>query len=107
MRETPQAGYPERTEWNVRDSDGTVIFSILPILTGGSLLTAKLARDYGKPCLHLSKEASDNPVRKLIDFVKEQQIEVLNVAGPRESTEPAIAKFVLDVLTRAWRELGA
>jgi hypothetical protein len=26
--ETPSAGYVQRTEWNVRDTGGTVIFSL-------------------------------------------------------------------------------
>jgi predicted Rossmann-fold nucleotide-binding protein len=36
LTETPSSSYPQRTEWNVRDSDGSVIFSIAPTLTGGS-----------------------------------------------------------------------
>src|SRR5438876_1977372 len=27
LRETPWWGYPQRTEWNVRDSDGTLILA--------------------------------------------------------------------------------
>jgi hypothetical protein len=34
--ETPAAAYLQRTEWNVRDTGGTVIFSIGKELTGGS-----------------------------------------------------------------------
>lgn len=34
--ETPSAGYLQRTEWNVRDTGGTVIFSLGRVLTGGS-----------------------------------------------------------------------
>jgi hypothetical protein len=30
-----QAKYPQRMEWNVRDSGGIVIFSLTPTLTGG------------------------------------------------------------------------
>ena len=44
--------YPQRTEWNVRDSDGTVVFSIAPTLTGGSKQTVELAHKHGKPVLH-------------------------------------------------------
>src|SRR5882762_1585684 len=40
LRETPDTEYSQRTEWNVRDADGTVIFSITPGLSGGSKLTA-------------------------------------------------------------------
>jgi hypothetical protein len=32
--ETPSASYVQRTEWNVRNTGGTVIFSIEPVLTG-------------------------------------------------------------------------
>ena len=32
LKETPSSGYVQRTEWNVRDSDGTVGFSIAPVL---------------------------------------------------------------------------
>ena len=37
-----EAGTPD-TEWNVRDSDGSVIFSLSPALTGGSKKTAEFA----------------------------------------------------------------
>jgi len=47
LRETPDADYPQRTEWNVRDSDGTVIFSLAPEVTGGSKLTAEFAARHG------------------------------------------------------------
>ena len=53
LSETPGPDHAQRTEWNVRDSDGTVIFSIAPALTGGSRETAELARQHQKPCLHL------------------------------------------------------
>ncbi len=53
LDETPKTEYIQRTEWNVRDSDATVIFSIKPILTGGSLATKDLANIHGKPLLHL------------------------------------------------------
>src|SRR5215468_6345391 len=39
LREPPSDSYLQRTEWNVRDSDATVVFSINPILSGGSKKT--------------------------------------------------------------------
>jgi hypothetical protein len=54
LKETPSASYPQRTQWNVRDSDGTVIFTMATKLTGGSKLTADAAKKLGKPWLHLS-----------------------------------------------------
>ncbi|HTK11851.1 MAG TPA: putative molybdenum carrier protein, partial [Ktedonobacteraceae bacterium] len=64
LQETPSDDYAQRTEWNVCDSDGTVIFSISPHLTAGSALTADFARHYHKPCLHIHR-ASPHPVAML------------------------------------------
>lgn len=36
LQETPRADYLQRTEWNVRDNDGTVIFTVNATLSGGS-----------------------------------------------------------------------
>src|SRR4249919_2292872 len=52
LQETPSANYIQRTEWNARDSDGTVVFSIAETLTGGSKKTAELARKHGRPVIH-------------------------------------------------------
>jgi hypothetical protein len=58
LKETPSAAYLQRTEWNVRDSDATVLFSIESTLTGGSLETMDFARKHKKLRLHLC--AGDN-----------------------------------------------
>lgn len=50
LRETPMEDYRQRTEWNVRDSDATLILK-RGELKGGTLLTAELARRYGRPLL--------------------------------------------------------
>jgi hypothetical protein len=55
LAETPSSSYPQRTEWNVRDSDGSVIFSIASVLTGGSKKTIDFAIKHKKPWLHLSE----------------------------------------------------
>src|SRR5260221_13349632 len=46
LKETPSATYIRRTEWNVRDSDATVLFSIGSTLTGGSRRTMEFARKH-------------------------------------------------------------
>ena len=101
MKETPSANYVQRTEWNVRDSDGTVIFSIAEILTGGSKKTLEFAGKHRKPVLHVSR-ASGHLVAKaaLRRFVDEHGITVLNVAGPRASKEPEVYGFVKAVLDK-------
>ncbi|HCU87034.1 MAG TPA: hypothetical protein DGP39_05850, partial [Verrucomicrobiales bacterium] len=54
LKETPQPEYLQRTEWNVRDSDATLIVSCAAELAGGSLATWDLAAAHDRPCLHLS-----------------------------------------------------
>jgi hypothetical protein len=53
LKETSSASYIQRTEWNVRDSDATILFSIEPTLTGGSLRTMEFARKHRRVHLHL------------------------------------------------------
>ena len=101
LRETPEADYLQRTEWNVRDSYATVIFSLAPQLTGGSLATAELASSLGKPCLHLSglQDVLDN-VRQLAVFLHRHEVRVLNVAGPRASGEPQVGAFIQSIFDK-------
>jgi len=103
LTETPREEYLQRTEWNVRDADGTVIVSLSGSLTGGSRKTAELAARQGKPWIHVSRDASaGDPGERLRRFVREHRIRVLNVAGPRASTEPGIGGFVTEVIERAF-----
>ena len=106
LKETPKAEYLQRTEWNVRDSDGTVVFSIGADLGGGSLATMKLAAQLGKPCIHLfkSQTPSENAAQ-LCRFIRKHEVKILNVAGPRASGEPQIGPFIhsiFDELFENW-----
>jgi hypothetical protein len=99
LKETPSSGYVQRTEWNVRDSDGTIVFSIAPVLTGGSKKTIELAHKYRKPVIHIARDGgAASPARALLRFIQDNQIKVLNVAGPRASKEPEVGAFVKEVL---------
>jgi hypothetical protein len=103
LKETPSANYVQRTEWNVRDSDGTVVFSIAEVLTGGSKKTVELARKHGRPVLHLSKASGASAAEAALRrFIGEHGIRALNVAGPRASKEPEVAAFVREVLEKSW-----
>jgi Circularly permutated YpsA SLOG family len=101
LTETPSADPAERTEWNVRDSDATVIFSISPKLSGGSAKTEAFTRQYRKPCLHISRESDSECAKEMLArFLVENKVEILNVAGPRHSEESEVAKFVSELLKR-------
>jgi hypothetical protein len=102
LRETPQADYAQRTEWNVRDSDATVIFSTEAKPTGGAEKTRGLARKQGRPLLHLTAADASDHASLLRVFVIEHRVERLNVAGPRASEESGVAAFVRGVLEGAF-----
>ena len=100
--ETPGSGYRVRTEWNVRDSDVTAIFSMAGELTGGSLLTRGFARKWKRPCLHVSRVKTRDPAGQLLAFIEESGARILNVAGPRQSNEPDVVGFIAAVLDTAF-----
>ena len=97
LKETPSASYLQWTEWNVRDSDGTVIFTMAPTLSGGSKRTADFADKHGRPFLHIDSSNSDGTT-EFLEFVDTHEIRVLNVAGSRSSKEPALYPWVTGFL---------
>jgi len=96
--ETPSAGYLQRTEWNVRDSHATVIFTLDDKLAGGSLRTAGFATKLGRPYLHMSSRVA---LKYLVRFLVQHSVRTLNVAGNRESVAPGIYDRTLEVLSEA------
>ena len=96
LEETSSPDYPQRTEFNIQDSDGTIILTGGPPL-GGTLLTLKLARKHHKPFLliDLSQGGNASLVR---DWIQNGGIQILNVAGPRESEAPGIQDMALNFL---------
>jgi len=99
--ETPEADYDTRTRRNVEDADGTLILN-RGALDGGTALTVTHARQIGKPCLIVALEAGIEPAA-FRDWLDENHIAVLNVAGPRESKRPGVyatAIHCLEILLR-------
>jgi len=100
--ETPTDNYLQRTEWNVRDTGGTVVFTLSETVSGGSLRTIEFCKKHKKPAAHISRSAKYKPADALPRFVAEQKIKVLNVAGPRESKEPGVGLWGYQVLEDAF-----
>jgi len=89
VEELPGGGFTERTLQNVKDSDGTVV--IYPgELYGGTQQTIRFCVDLKRPRQLIdSPEISAEGAGNLIaDFVRENKIGILNVAGPRQSEWP-------------------
>lgn len=73
--EDSSSNYPPRTEKNIINSDGTILFGNMT--SPGSLLTIKLAKKHYKPYII-------NPSAKEIQkFIKEYDITTVNIAGNR------------------------
>jgi hypothetical protein len=95
LTETPSSKYLERTEWNVRDSDATVIFTLDEKLDGGSKITAEFAKKLRKPFIHMRPRVHPKCLARVLNHY---QVRTLNVAGKRETSAPGISKYVLEVL---------
>ena len=79
-----------------------MIFSLERVLSGGTKLTLELANKLGKPVLHIYDTRNErifNPdspcleIQALRDLVCSKKIEILNVAGSRESKEPGVYEW--------------
>jgi hypothetical protein len=98
LTENSEPGYSARTERNVVDSDATLILAAGP-LRGGTRLTRYFAEQYGRPLLIVAMD-DDPDVGKIRQWIVQQRVEVLNVAGPRESQAPGIQAKTKALLSR-------
>lgn len=96
LRETPSADPAQRTEWNVRDSHGTLLL-VTDAPSAGTELTREAARRLGRP-LHVSRLDTAPDVDHFRRWLRAHKITVLNVAGPRESESPGIYHTARDYL---------
>jgi hypothetical protein len=88
LRETASAAYPARTALNVREADGTLILT-RGEPDRGTALTACLAEQYRKPYLSLDLTQRPDP-KEVLAWAAAHGVRILNVAGPRESSQPGI-----------------
>lgn len=91
--EGPSPNYPWRTEANVRDSDVTLVYCHDSQASRGTALTMKYCGVYHKPCIDVlvtlaSFEFPDLGYCEIAEQVS--GFAVINIAGPRESTNPGI-----------------
>lgn len=96
LRETLGDDSAERTDWNVRDAQGTLIISPMP-LEGGTALTQRCAMKLLKPSLVIDP-ADERAVIKVHTWLIREEINTVNIAGPRESEHPGIGRQVYTLL---------
>ncbi len=104
LDELPSCDYADRTKRNVIDSDGTLIF-YRDRLQGGTALTNRLAKEQGKPLLRVRL---DQPVElgKILRWLHDEQIGVLNIAGPRGSSHPDLYHTTVELVKKLFRASG-
>lgn len=90
--------YPPRTALNVKESDGTIRFAT-NFNSPGEKLTLKMIQQYKKPYFDIDL---NNPkdFEELKDWILENNIKILNIAGNTELKSPGIQKFVYDYLIK-------
>jgi hypothetical protein len=96
----PNGGVRQRTRLNVSDSDGTAIIYD-ESLQGGTRLTRNLCALLNRPYVLINgKEMSDSNVaaQTILNFIDENNIETLNVAGPRASGWSDGHRFTLAII---------
>jgi hypothetical protein len=97
LRETESSEYHVRTEQNVIDSDATLVLTRgEPV--GGTALTIRFAHKHARPLLVVDLARSDTSPADGRDWIITGGYHVLNVAGPRESQQPGIAKEAAEFL---------
>ena len=89
--EAPEVPRSQRTEWNVRDADATLILRP-PVTTRsdpGTDWTAGCATRYERPLL-ICDPSDINAVSEIDTWLRTNAIVTLNVAGPSERTASGI-----------------
>lgn len=109
LRETAARSYAVRTEWNVRDSDGTLVV-VLDEVTSGTRLTVDLARKHQKPLhivhlhpsaapgLFLDGNSANAELASVVEWLSQHRIRILNVAGPRGSSAESVYREAMTFL---------
>ena len=113
LEETPSGGYVDRTKMNVDSSDGTIAFMFGPSVgtnkTIGYAQTGLWANGTGKTDLNGKKPVlvitdmkdTAKAAAEIKAFIIDNNIEVLNIAGHREKSQPGIQQFVINALNEA------
>ena len=96
-----EGGYQDRTLRNVQASGGTLLFYD-SVLSGGTLQTLLFCVDEEKPfqLIDLSLVSAPLAVNAISGFLKQQDIRILNVAGPLQSGSGKVYPYVREVITR-------
>ncbi len=95
LRETPLVRVVQRTLWNMRDSDATLVLARQRPRGGSAILTAQAG--INRPRLVVDPGAARAP-RQVAAWLCRHQVRLLNVGGPRASEDAEIYDLARDFL---------
>jgi hypothetical protein len=106
LRELAQGSFADRTLENVKDSDGTIVICFGEP-RGGTQFTIECCEQVNRPhiIVNAAKTSVAEAATAIGDFVRVYKIDILNVAGPRQSewtdgydyTSRALEQFLSNV----------
>ena len=94
--ETTSFSYVPRTYANAKLGDGTIRFAV-DFESRGEIVTLDGIKKYNKPYIDVDFN-NPIPVGEVVEWLKKNNIEVLNVAGNRETVAPGLQEFVVEYL---------
>jgi hypothetical protein len=107
LQETESSDYGERTKKNILDSDGTlVLVPSLPIpnnITDGTLITIQICKEVRKP-LFIAAVSDFDSIHEVVTWLKDNNIKIVNIAGPRESQSQGIYSSAIAYLEKLFHK---
>jgi hypothetical protein len=104
VTEVEAGDYHERTRRNIQDADATLVITRQGFMEEGTELTLAWCEENGRPFFRLDVSGPgfvpEEDVAALRGWMNSHRVEVLNVAGNRESNSPGIQALTLTLLER-------
>ena len=95
---------------NIQDSDGTLI--IVPSwplpekIKDGTLLTLQETKNLKKPYLIINLANAYQDINVVQEWIENYNIQILNIAGPRESSSPNIYQKTYEILFSMFNQMS-
>lgn len=103
LKETESDKYPPRTALNVKNSDATIQIAT-NFNSPGEKLTSKLILQYKKLNYKLNPNEKVD-IDDIVNWIKNNNIEILNVAGNSERTSRGIYNKAYNILVQVFEKL--
>ena len=99
LKEMPDQNHSEKTKKNIKEACGTLILSHGKYSEQFDFIK-KISERFSKPVLdiNLRQTIAFNAATLINDWIVDNDIRVLNVAGPRDEQDPKIYQATLDII---------